>query len=67
MDEHPMIEAWKERAAIMQFDAGMSEEAADLEAARDIFKIDFKNWTLARVHMMSLKGGRKWNPERMAA
>ena len=38
-DSPEFWEAWEERAAIMQFDAGLSREEAEKQAFQDVLKL----------------------------
>lgn len=56
------IMEYEERVIELQAkDETLTDDAAKLEAARQVFKQDFVNLTVVRVHIMSLKYGRqKW-------
>lgn len=55
-NEHPEIQSFKERAAIMEYDGELDREIATLEAAKLVWKREFTLTTL-KIHLMSLRQG----------
>ena len=67
MDAYSMLESWAERAAIMEFDAVMNREAAEMAAAELVFGGTYHTTSDLKIHLINLRHDARQQLRRAAA